>query len=117
MAVAGGGSSSARAAEQLFANLDRHAIGDASRRRGGVAAAAEALRHLAQVETLDTGPEDQIDVGRLDEHHDSDRKLEGLDPAVDDVGRLFVVLIDLDHGEGDGDVVDGESLRSLRRCG
>ncbi len=98
---------------QLFANLDRHPIGDPSRGCGGVASAAESLGDPPEMKSVDATPEDQIDVGWLDQHHDPHREFEGLDPAVDDVGGFLVVLVDFDHGKGDGDIVDWDLFRRL----
>ncbi len=86
--------------EQKFPQLHRHQAGDPGRSGCRVAAAAELLRHPADVEPGDPGPEDQVDVGRANQHDHSDRDLEDLDPAVDDEGGLLVVAVHLDHRQG-----------------
>ncbi len=99
--------------QQLLADLHRHAAGDARRGRGGVPAASEALRHPSGVETAHPGPDDQVAMRRPDQHHHSDRDLEGLHPAVDHVGCLFVVAVDLDHRQLDRRVADEDLLTAL----
>jgi hypothetical protein len=99
--------------QQLLADLHRHAAGDAGRGRGGVPAASEALRHPSGVQTAHPGPDDQVAMRRPDQHHHSDRDLEGLHPAVDHVGCLFVVAVDLDHRQLDRRVADEDLLTAL----